>query len=120
MRHSLLVAVMMILCMFFVFGCEETEESVDDENDIIVRNLSEFELWIEIDGSQRGHIDDDGIARTMWDDIPDGVHELRAYYEGTYTSLHCQVTTGYLNEGEDFRWYLEKDHEYDGTKEGDC
>ena len=120
MKRLLIISVMLAACMLFCFGCEETEESVDDENDIVVRNLSEFDLWIEIDGSQRGHIDDDGIARTMWDDIPDGIHELNAYYDDAYTLFHCAVTTGYMDDGQDFYWYLQEDFEYDGTEEGDC
>ena len=120
MVKQLLVLLTLVLMTFCFIGCEETEESVDNNNDIIIRNASEQDLWIVIGGVQRGRIDDDGIARTMWDNIPDGQYLLEAYRDANYTVFHCQVTTDLLEDGEDFYWYLLDDHEYEGTFDGDC
>ncbi|MCD4653960.1 hypothetical protein K8T06_08480 [bacterium] len=119
MKRIILTA-MMLCMMICLSACEETEEAVDKNNDIIVRNMSAGRLWIQIDGSQRGSIDNDGIAKTMWDDIADGVHVLEAYSDENYTVFHCAVTTDLLVDGDDFAWYLEEDNEYSGTKNGDC
>ena len=101
-------------------ACEEFSEGVDDDNDIIVRNASKRDLWIEIDGISRGRIKDNGRAETMWDGIEDGRHTLRAYRSDDYRDLYCEVDTDYLNGDEDFYWYLLKDGEYSGTESGDC
>ncbi|MBN2382626.1 hypothetical protein JXQ70_07070 [bacterium] len=116
------VVVLILVCVlgFWSNACEEAEEGVDRNNDIIVRNVSEYNLWIMIDGHQKGFCDNDGIARTMWDGIEDGSHVLQAYRDDDYTEYHCQVTTDFLDDGEDFNWYLEEDHEYSGTSEGHC
>jgi len=119
MNKVLLLLLVLVACFFI--ACEETEEGVDNNNDIIIRNVSEYDrLWIRIDGSNRGSIEDNGIARTMWDGIPDGIHVLQAFRDDAYSVLHCQVTTDYLDDGEDFHWYLLEDHEYGGTHDGDC
>ena len=119
MRRVLIALLMVVMACCFM-ACEETEEGVDNENDIIVRNFSEQDLWVAIDGIQRGRIENDGIAETMWDDIPDGIHVLQAFLDDAYTALHCQVDTTNLDDAEDFRWYLMEDNEYEGTREGDC
>jgi hypothetical protein len=120
MKNMVILMVIFAACALFVTGCEESEEGVDNNNDIIVRNYSEFDLWIAIDGFRRGHIEDDGIAETMWDGIDDGVHLLEAFYDNDYTLPHCDVTTYDLDDGQDFYWYLNEDFEYGGSKEGDC
>jgi len=119
MKKLILLTMLVMMSVCFM-ACEETEEGVDNENDIIVRNYTDWDLWIMIDGSQRGRIEDDGIAKTMWDDIADGVHLIQAFKNDTYSDFHCEVETDYLEDREDFRWYLTDDDEYEGTKSGDC
>jgi len=119
MKKVLFIVLIGVLSFCFM-ACEETEEGVDDENDIIVRNWTEWNLWIMIDGSQRGEVENDGVARTVWDNIADGVHDIEAYINNDYTDLYCAVSTDYLNEGEDFNWYLYENGDYGGTKDGDC
>ena len=101
-------------------ACEETDEGVDNQNDIIIRNFSESYLWIMIDGSRRGRVENDGIGKTMWDNISDGFHVLQAYRDEDYTDLHCMVTTTELMGDDDFTWYLMENNRYEGTKDGDC
>jgi len=118
--NRIIFITVMIFMVFSLAACEETEEGVDNNNDIIVRNLSETDLWIQIDGNRRGKINNDAIAKTMWDDIADGVHLIEAYRNDSYTVFHCAVTTDLMVSGDDFLWYLEEDNEYSGTKYGDC
>lgn len=116
----LLLMVTLVCLLFPLVGCEETEEGVDNNIDIIVRNVSEHYLWIRIDGSQRGRIENDGIGRTMWDNISPGVHVLEAFTNEAYTEFHCTVVTDLLEDDEDFTWYLLENDRYEGTKEGNC
>ncbi len=117
-------SIMYMLLIAFIgislVACEETDEGVDNQNDIIIRNLSESYVWIMIDGSQRGSVENNGIGKTMWDNIADGVHVLTAYTDENYTEFHCTVVTDELKGDDDFAWYLMEDDEYEGTKEGDC
>lgn len=117
---SMLYLLLVVLMGITLVACEETEEGVDDQNDIIIRNMSESYLWIMIDGDTRGSIENNGIAKTMWDNIEDGIHVLAAYRDENYTDLHCTVVTDELKGDDDFAWYLMEDNEYEGTKEGDC
>ncbi len=117
---KIIISLLIIMMSVCFMACEETEEGVDNENDIIVRNYSDWDLWIMIDGSRRGELENNGIAKTMWDDIDNGTHRIEAYYNDDYTGLHCDVTTDFLDGDEDFRWYLEDDFEYGGTKSGNC
>ena len=119
MKRFICMSIMVVMAFCFV-ACEETEEGVDNNNDIIIRNASEFYLWIAIDGNQRGRIENDGIAKTMWDNIPDGIHVLQAYRDEGYTQLHCSVTTDLLEGDDDFAWYLLENNRFEGTKDGDC
>lgn len=119
MRKLIISMLLVMMCMCFM-ACEETEEGVDNENDIIVRNYTDDDLWIMINGSRRGEIENNGIAKTMWDDVADGNHQIEAYYNDDYTGLYCDVTTDYLDDGEDFSWYLYDNDEYGGSKNGDC
>lgn len=116
----LITSILAICLCFCCFGCEEAEESVDDNNDIVVRNSTDRYLYIMIDGSERGVIENNGIAHTMWDGISDGIHTLQAYKNDNYTDLHCTVSTDFLDDGEDFYWYLEANNEYSGTRDGNC
>lgn len=119
MRKLLLLGMLLILFVP-VISCEETEEGADSECDVIVRNYTDDDLWIEIDGVARGKVDNDGIGITVWDDIDEGFHTLIAFEDPAYTIQHCQVITGYLDDAEDFHWYLQDGHEYSGTDTGDC
>lgn len=110
----------LLLLFICLFACEEAEEGVDDNCDIIIRNSSEFDLWIMIDGVRRGLVENDGFAKTMWDDIPEGRHLLEAFRDDNYSFFHCAVMTDYLDDGQDFNWYLYEDDEYGGTFQGDC
>ena len=113
----------LVICGVFA-ACEEADEAMDRNNDIIVRNGTNQFLYIMIDGVARGQIENNGAARTMWDGIDDGKHDLEAYVDDQYTELFCDVGTGSLNNGEDFRWYLDEPQagvgSYTGTKEGAC
>ncbi|MFC1850397.1 hypothetical protein ACFL27_09425 [candidate division CSSED10-310 bacterium] len=120
MKKLVAMALCLIMLGICFAACEEAEEGLDENNDIIIRNRSEQYLYIMIDGSGRGLIENDGIAETMWDGIADGTHVIQAYYNADYTGLHCNVTTDYLSDGEDFNWYLDQNNEYSGTKDGDC
>lgn len=104
----------------FVAGCEESGQALDSENDIIVRNSAEGDLWIEVDGTGTGRVDNNSIAETVWDNISDGRHTLRAYRDSGYTQFHCEVETDYLSDGEDFYWYLLENDRFEGTFAGDC
>ncbi len=111
----------LLVSLFVCFaGCQESENAIDKNNDIIIRNAAETTLYILIDGSKRGPIKNDDIARTMWDGIPDGFHDLYAYDDPEYTHLHCEAQSTYLKLGRDFRWYLEKEHRYSGDLSGEC
>ncbi len=120
MRRLALILGFILVLIPFLSGCSEVSEGVDKNNDIIVRNISETELWISIDGSRRGRIENDGGSHTMWDHISDGVHVLIAFDDADYSIVHCVINTDYLSDGEDFYWYLLEDYQYSGTKDGDC
>lgn len=120
MRIMVITLGLVIVLTLSMICCEEAEEGVDRNNDIIVRNLSEYNLWIMIDGEQKGFCDNDGISRTMWDGIADGIHQLQAFRNENYTGFHCGISTNNLNDGDDFWWVLEKDGEYSGSESGNC
>ena len=87
------------------------------------KNVGGIVCYIMIDGVERGQIENNGAARTMWDGIDDGKHDLEAYIDDEYTEFFCSVGTGSLNNGEDFRWYLDETAQgqsYTGTKDGLC
>lgn len=119
MRKLMILGVLLFLFVPFT-GCEEADEGADDEVDIIVRNYTDDDLWIAVDGVAKGRVDNDGIGITVWDGIADGHHTLIAYHDSGYVSEHCLVLTGYLDGSEDFHWYLQDGHEYTGTDSGDC
>ncbi len=118
-RYAFLIGAV-LLVLFGAAGCDEIDEALDENNDIIVTNYSETDLWIRVNGVRYGRLENNGNARTIVDGIADGVHVLEAYLEDDYELLHCTVITDYLNGGEDFYWFLQDDAEYTGTKEGDC
>ena len=101
-------------------GCDEIDEAFDSNNDIIVGNFSELDLWIKVDGISTGRVENDGDSKTVADGIQDGVHVVEAYTSDDYDILYCSVVTYFLNDGEDFYWFLQENAEYTGSKEGDC
>lgn len=117
---KLLLGLLMISMGFLLISCEEAEEGVDDEIDIIIRNATDNDVWVTIDGEYRGEVENNGIARTVWDDADPGDHTIKAYINDNYTDLYCEVTTGFLDGDEDFQWYLESDGDYSGDKQGEC
>ncbi|MBI2567855.1 MAG: hypothetical protein HYV63_12560 [Candidatus Schekmanbacteria bacterium] len=117
---NLSVCLLALIPFVVAISCDEVEEVVDDNHDIIVRNNSDGRLWIAIDGSQRGSVDNNGLAETLWDGIGDGTHTLRAYRNESYTDQYCFVETTDLDGREDFYWYILEDDKFEGTKKGDC
>ncbi len=101
-------------------GCDEIHEGFNSDNDIIVRNTAEGDLWIQVNDIRRGRVENNGLAETVWDDIYDGRHELEAFKDSDYSVFHCRVETDYLSDGEDFYWYLEDDDRFSGTFNRRC
>ena len=118
--HKIMAITVISFLMIGISGCAEIEEGSDNNNDILIRNVSEFDLYIMIDSEERGYLNNDAVTRTMWDNIPDGIHTIQAFYNTDYTQLHCEVVTDMLTGGEDFYWYLKEDFRFSGSKDGHC
>jgi len=101
-------------------GCREVAESLNDDNDILVRNTAEGDLWIAVDGSHRGRVENNGIAEVVWETEASGAHTVQAFRDPNYETFHCEVQTTFLDGGEDFYWYLYDDDRYGGTRDGQC
>jgi hypothetical protein len=84
------------------------EDSVDDENDIIVTNGSGCFLEVlSLDGIDRGSIE---VAQTRrFDDVSDGVHELAAYRLESEFAPCDEHTTDFLDGDDDDFWVIECD-----------
>jgi hypothetical protein len=101
-------------------GCQELEEALDNNTDIIVRNDTSQDLWIEVDGERRGKVGNKGNAENVWDNAPEGVHTVTAYSDPSYRNTYCRVTTNDLRGDDDFQWYLEGSGSYSGSRNGQC
>ena len=119
-RHARFLLAIVLLLAAALVACSETSEAFDDENDIVVRNTSERDLWIEVDGILYGEVENNGRGEDVAEDVEDGRHLLRAYRDEDRILFECEVETDFLNDGEDFYWYLKDDGEYTGSKSGDC
>ncbi len=101
-------------------ACQELEEALDNNCDIIVRNSTSGELWIEVDNSRRGKVGNKGTAENVWDNAPEGVHTVTAFSDPSYDTVYCSVVTNDLRGDDDFKWYLEGDGSYSGSRSGRC
>ncbi len=101
-------------------GCQELEEALDSNTDIIVRNSTSNDVWIEVDGARRGKVGTKGNAENVWDNAPEGVHTVTAYSDASYSTAYCSVVTNDLRGDDDFEWYLEGGGLYSGSRSGTC
>lgn len=110
----------LVLLLIFSTGCGDSLDLINGDSDIIINNTAEGDIWIKVDGIRRGRVENDGFNETVWDDIDDGLHDLEAFRDSDYTVFHCSVETNYLDDGEDFLWFLREDDRFSGTYSGRC
>lgn len=97
------LAVALLVLGVLTFGCED---SVDDENDIIVTNGSGcFIEVLALDGTDRGSIDVGQSRR--FDNVPDGVHHLAAYRQESDIAPCDEHDTENLDGDEDDYWIIQ-------------
>ncbi len=113
-------AILVALLALAVGGCQELEEALDSNTDIIVRNSTSSDVWIEVDGERRGKVGTKGNAENVWDNAPEGVHTVTAYSDPSYSNAYCRVVTNDLRGDDDFEWYLQGGGSYSGSRSGNC
>jgi hypothetical protein len=119
-NFRLILGTTVLAAGLLVSGCQELEEALDNNCDIIVRNSTSSDLWILVDNSRRGKVGTKGTAENVWDNAPEGVHTVTAFSDAGYRNTYCRVTTNDLRGDDDFKWYLDGDGSYSGSRSGRC